>query len=269
MFKDHRPTFRNPNSEIILSYVWVLNVQYKKLVFLSMCCVTDDNNRWTIWDLTYYPKFMTIGEGQNIDRLCLVTQISLLHKGPVQHLHYCWCCANPPVNLILLLSKKPRYLKSFICSSNSFPTQREQSKPWPQTKRWHKESHLSHFTPFKWVLKVMVWWCQLHVKLSENQEKNIPKVLETKVTSSNLLFCLTHSPKSRHVWYKRDKNSSLTQPGLGQWCVVWSHLIWFGLVCSEMFRYSLCFSSLVCSSLLWSGPYAPLQNVLVDQFNTL
>lgn len=45
---------------------------------------------------------------------------------PIQQLHHCGCCTNAPF-LPLCISKTLRCFKSFICGSNLFPIQREQS----------------------------------------------------------------------------------------------------------------------------------------------
>ena len=51
-------------------------------------------------------KFMTIGEGRNVDWLvdrdfCLLAQLSLHHNRPIQQPHSCSCCTDPLVNLVL------------------------------------------------------------------------------------------------------------------------------------------------------------------------
>ena len=76
------------------------------------------------------PKFMTIGEGRNVDwpvnwELRLSTQLSLHHDRPIQRLHYCGRCTDSPVNLTvhpsLTREQDPKILKWIKESHSKIP----------------------------------------------------------------------------------------------------------------------------------------------------
>ncbi len=65
---------------------------------------------------SHYPKLMTIGEGWSEDRLvnqklCPPAQRPVHHYGPVQRMHFFWCCNNLPVNLTLTREQDPKILE--------------------------------------------------------------------------------------------------------------------------------------------------------------